>query len=54
MAQSTHIEGLRGRWLAQDVRDPDAGYAVSVWDSLEEMQAYEQSDFFTQKILPSL
>ena len=28
----TAVPGLRGRWLAQDVHDPDCGFAVSVWD----------------------
>ena len=54
VAKSVDIDGLRGRWLAQDVHDPDAGYAVSRWESLEEMRAYEQSDFYTQEILPAL
>ena len=36
------VPGLRGRWLAQDVNDPDGGFAVSVWESLDAMHAYEQ------------
>ncbi len=48
------ITGLRGRWLAQDVQDPDGGFAVSLWDTLEDMQAYEQSDFFQQEAQPVL
>ena len=35
------VKGLRGRWLAQDVNDPNGGFAVSLWDTLEAMQAYE-------------
>jgi heme-degrading monooxygenase HmoA len=54
VAKSVDIDGLRGRWLAQDVHDPEAGYAVSLWESLEEMRAYEQSAFYTQEILPAL
>jgi len=54
VAKSTNMKGLRGRWLAQDVQDHDAGYAVSLWDSLEDMKAYEQSDFFKQEILAPL
>jgi len=46
VAKSVDIDGLRGRWLAQDVHDPEAGYAVSLWESLEEMRAYEQSAFY--------
>jgi heme-degrading monooxygenase HmoA len=49
VAKSTTIKGLRGRWLAQDVQEHDAGYAVSLWDSLDDMKAYEQSDFFKRE-----
>ena len=48
------VPGLRGRWLAQDVNDPDGGFSVSLWDSLDAMQAYEQSAVFTQEIQPTL
>jgi len=54
VAKSEHIDGLRGRWLVQDIDDPDAGYSVSFWESAEAIQAYEQSDFYTQEILPAL
>jgi heme-degrading monooxygenase HmoA len=42
------VKGLRGRWLAQDVNDPNGGFAVSLWDTLEDMQTYEQSAVFKQ------
>jgi heme-degrading monooxygenase HmoA len=48
------VKGLRGRWLAQDVSDPNGGFAVSLWDTLEDMQAYEQSAVFKQEIQPAL
>ena len=48
------MKGLRGRWLAQDVNDPNGGFAVSLWDTLEDMQAYEQSAVFKQEIQPTL
>ena len=48
------VPGLRGRWLAQDVHDPDGGFAVSVWDSFEAMQAYEQSAVLRQEMPPIL
>src|SRR5882724_10235638 len=48
------VPGLRGRWLAQDVNDPDGGFAVSVWESLDAMHAYEQSAVFKQEIQPKL
>jgi heme-degrading monooxygenase HmoA len=48
------VKGLQGRWLAQDVSDPDGGFAVSLWETLEDMQTYEQSDFYQQEALPAL
>jgi heme-degrading monooxygenase HmoA len=48
------VPSLRGRWLAQDVHDPDGGFAVSLWETLEAMQAYEQSAVFTQELPPTL
>ena len=48
------VPGLRGRWLAQDVNDPDGGFAVSLWETLDAMQAYEQSAVFKQEIQPTL
>ncbi len=53
VAKSTHVAGLRERWLAQDVHDPDAGYAMSLWENVEAMRAYEQSDFYKQEIVPA-
>ena len=32
------VPGLQGRWLAQDVNDPDGGFSVSLWESLDAMQ----------------
>jgi heme-degrading monooxygenase HmoA len=54
VAKSKNIKGLRGRWLAQDTADKDAGYSVSLWDSAEDMEAYEQSEFFKKEILAPL
>ena len=33
---------------------PTAAFSISVWDSLEAMQAYEQSAVFKQEIQPTL
>ena len=35
-------------------RDADGGFSVSLWDSLDAMQAYEQSAVFKQEIQPTL
>jgi len=48
------IKGLRGRWLLQDMEDKDTGFAVSLWESAGEMQAYEQGDLYKQEIAPAL
>jgi len=48
------VTGLRGRWLAHDVNDPNGGFSVSLWDTLEERRAYEQRAVFTQEMQPIL
>ena len=42
------VKGLRGRWLAQDGADEDTGFAVSLWESPADMQAYEQSKLYRE------
>ncbi len=34
------VDGLLVQWLAQDQRDRDAGYSVSLWQSEAAMKAY--------------
>src|SRR5437016_14162884 len=46
------VKALRGRWLAQDSGDKDTGFAVSLWDNLPDMQAYEQSALYTAIMAP--
>ena len=48
------IKGLRGRWLLQDAADKDTGFAVSLWESVAEMQAYEQGDLYRKEFAPAL
>ena len=48
------IKGLLGRWLARDVNDRDGGFAVSLWETIDDLQAYEQSDAFRDMYAPSL
>jgi heme-degrading monooxygenase HmoA len=48
------IEGLKGRWLVRDISDPDSGYSVSLWDSLEAMAKYETTPLFRETVLPAL
>jgi heme-degrading monooxygenase HmoA len=51
-AKGKNIKGLRGRWLAQDAGDKDTGFAVSLWDNLADMQAYEESDLYREILTP--
>ncbi len=48
------IKGLRGRWLAQDASDPDGGFSLSLWETAEDLHAYEQSEVFRDMYVPAL
>jgi heme-degrading monooxygenase HmoA len=48
VTKGKNIKGLRGRWLAQDAGDKDTGFAVSLWDTLSDMQAYEQGALYKE------
>ena len=54
VTKGKNIKGLRGRWLAQDEGDKDTGFAVSLWDNLPDMQAYEQSALYREITAPLL
>lgn len=51
-AKGRNIAGLRGRWLAQDAGDKDTGFAVSLWDDLASMHAYEASPRYQEILAP--
>lgn len=50
--------GLRARFVTQDVNDVESMYTITVWDSLESVQAWEASpayrDVFLAAIKPFL
>ena len=52
VAKGKNVKGLRGRWLAQDATDTDTGFAVSLWDSMTDVQAYEQSALYKEIVAP--
>jgi len=54
VAKAGKIPGLRGRWLAHAVNDPDAGYTISLWENEQAMRAYETGDMLQNTILPRL
>ena len=53
-ARGRDVKGLRGRWLLQDSEDRDTGFAVSLWESPADMQAYEQGDLYKKEFAPAL
>ena len=54
MANTGKIPGLKGRWLAHAVDDPDAGYTISLWENEGAMRTYESSEVLQNTILPQL
>jgi heme-degrading monooxygenase HmoA len=42
-ARAGRSEGMLAHRLLRDIDDPDTGYTVMVWDTLEAMEAYENS-----------
>jgi heme-degrading monooxygenase HmoA len=42
--ERTNVPGLLGSILAQDADDEDAGFTVSIWETVEDMKAYERSE----------
>ena len=51
MAKAGKIPGLRGRWLAHAVDDPDAGYTMSLWENEAAMRSYENGEILQTTIL---
>jgi len=52
---SNPVEGLCGRWLVQDLDDPDSGSSISLWTTEEALRAYESSALMsaiTAKLAP--
>jgi heme-degrading monooxygenase HmoA len=48
------VEGLCGRWLVQDLDDPDSGSTISLWTTEEALHAYESSDLLKNAITANL
>lgn len=54
VSEAGSVDGLHGRWLVQDVDDPDSGSTISLWESEEALRAYEQSDVLKTQITSKL
>lgn len=48
-----HVPGLITRSLTRDLKDPDQGYSLSVWESLADAENYEKSEL-AKTITPQL
>jgi heme-degrading monooxygenase HmoA len=51
---SPHASGRLATWLIRSSEDPDSGVSIQVWDSLEALHRYEQSDWFQTRVVPAL
>jgi len=51
LVASEKPEGLRGRMLLRDTEDPDSGGTVSLWETEEDLRAYEQGEL-RARVLP--
>jgi heme-degrading monooxygenase HmoA len=47
------VAGLISRSLSRNLADPDEGYPMSLWQSLEALEKYER-DIMPQKVRPML
>lgn len=47
-----NAKGLQGRYLVQDLDDPDAGFSVTFWDTEENMREYRDNATFKEKVWP--
>ncbi len=44
-ASSGNIKGLKERQLLRGTEDPDEGISVSIWETLDDLRAYETGEF---------
>lgn len=45
------VPGMQARWVTQDARDPDSLFTVTLWDSAEDVSAWEASDAYRDVFL---
>ncbi len=54
VAKAGDQPGLKGRMLFRDTNDPNAGFAISLWETEQDMQNYENSDTMKNIVLPAV
>lgn len=50
LIESDWPEGLRARWLAQDVNDRNGGWTISLWDDVESIESWQESDGYASVV----
>src|SRR5437879_5185468 len=51
---SPHALGRLATWLIRSSEDANTGVSIQVWDSLEALKGYEQSEWFRTRLVPAL
>ncbi len=54
VAKAGDQPGLKGRMLLRDTNDADAGFALSLWETEQDMQKYENSETMKNLVLPAV
>jgi hypothetical protein len=49
-----HAPGRIATWLIRSGEDKDAGISIQVWESMEALKHYEQTEWFLTRLLPAL
>jgi hypothetical protein len=47
-------QGLQSRWVARDAADPENYYSVTVFDTLENLDGWENSRAYLEDYLPAV
>ena len=48
------IEGLLGRFVTQDVNDPESMFTITLWQDLESIEAWEKSSEYRELFLAAV
>lgn len=51
---SPHAQGRLATWLIRSIDDTNSGISIQVWDSMEALKHYEESDWFLTRLVPAL
>jgi heme-degrading monooxygenase HmoA len=54
VAEAGPQPGLKGRMLCRDINNPDTGFALSFWETEQDMRNYETSATMQNLVLPAI